>query len=123
MSNDGTIDITDLVEKVRAAWVQWAIDFLLGLALSTPGFSWVNLPFFKAFITTGLKIVLNPLSKSLVMLAFFENTAIRKAGQAKDFTDAVNALNQLPPTTGDEEYEKAERARIAAFDRFVRISN
>jgi hypothetical protein len=62
------------------------------------------------------------LSKSSVMLAFFGNTAIRKASQAKDFTDAAHRKDSLPPTATDAEYEAAEQEEMIAFRNLVMVT-
>ncbi len=119
----GTIDITDLVEKTRSSFVSWAVLYLYGMEIAIPGMEWVALPILQDIDKEILKVLLDMLSKSAVMMAFFTNTAIRKASQAKDFTDAVHAKNALPTTATPEEYENAEKAQMAAFRNFVLVSN
>lgn len=119
----GTIDITDLVEQVRQSFVTWAVDYLFGIETAIPGMEWIDLPVISTIDKEILTTIMNALSSSGVMLAFFLNTTIKKASQAKDFTDAANALNNLPPTATDDEYETAERAKILAFRNFVMLSN
>lgn len=70
-----------------------------------------------------IRLVLDSISKSEVMQAFFLNTALRKAAQAQDFIDSVNAKNNLPQNASDDDYEKAERAQMAAFVGFASITN
>ncbi len=123
MPPSGTIDITDLVEKTRSSFVSWAVLYLYGLETAIPGMEWVALPILKDIDQEILKTLLDMLSKSAVMLAFFTNTAIRKASQAKDFTDAVHAKDSLPPTATQEEYARAEQAQMVAFRNFVMVSN
>ncbi len=119
----GTIDITNLVEQMRQSFVSWAVLYLFGLEASIPGMEWVALPVLSTIDKEILQVILDALSKSGIMMAFFLNTAVKKASQAKDFTDAANALDGLPPTATDEEYENAERNKILAFRNFVMLSN
>ena len=119
----GTIDITDTVEKLRQAWVDWGVAYVFGLEVAIPGWEWVALPIIADIDKAIIRAVLDSLSKSAEMGIFFLNTAIRKASQAKDFTDAVKAKNDLPTTATDEEYKKAEAAQMLAFRNFVMVSN
>lgn len=123
IADDGTIDITDLVEAMRATFVDWADTYLWGLIVALPGVGWVAAPICKAVFGYILKWILTKLSKSAVMLAMFMNTAMRKASQAHTFAQAVDFLNNLPTTASDEDYEKAEQNKIAAFERFVPVSS
>lgn len=123
LENDGTVDITDLVENMRSVFVQWASTYLWGLLIAVPGLGWIAAPILKVLFGAALKWLLTKLSQSAVMLAFFLNTAIRKASQASDFADAVKHRKSLPTNASEEEYEKAERAQMLAFNRFVRVTN
>jgi hypothetical protein len=121
----GTIDITNTIEAMRSTWVSWSTTYVqscitlipygIGPMLST----WP----LRSIIKWGLTLALNTISKSAVMGAFFLNTAIRKASQAQDYVDAINAKNALPPTASDAEYQKAEQAEMATFRNFVMVSN
>ncbi len=48
--------------------------------------------------------------------AFFLNTVIRAADEAKDFEQKVDAKNNLPAEATDEDIRKAEQAQMDAFD-------
>lgn len=119
---DGTIDITDTVEKMRGTFVTWSIDYLYAAILSVPGLGWLGGFVFKLILNKILDWALTKLSESVVMGAFFENTIVRKNSQAHDYVQAIKFKNNLSPEVGDDEYEKAERAEIAAFDAFVSVT-
>lgn len=118
-----TIDITDTVESMRQTWVTWAVAFIFAEEAAIPGMEWVALPVISTIDKEILKIILDALSKSAVMLAFFTNTAIRKASQAADYVAALDAKKALPPTATDEEYKNAEKKELVAFRNFVAVSN
>lgn len=119
----GTIDITNVVENLRQVWVSWAVAYVFGLEAAIPGMAWIALPVISDVDKELLKIVFDFVSKSAEMQVFFMNTAIRKASQAKDFTDAVKAKNSLPPTASPQEFADAEKAQILAFRNFVMVTN
>ncbi len=119
----GTVDITNLVEQLRTSFVSWGTKFIITTAGVVPWLSWLNLPVIKEMFEFLLTKILDALSKGLEMQGFFLNTAIRKAGQAKDFVDAVNAKTALPTSATKEEYENAEKLQMAAFGNLVRITN
>lgn len=120
---NGTIDITDLVELMRTTFVSWAGIYAMGVVVTIPGFAWLALPIINSIFKSIVEWVAGILSKSVVMEAFFINTAIRKSSQASDFTSMVYRKNNLPSNVSDDEYEKAERDEIEAFNRFVNLSN
>lgn len=117
------IDITDLVEKARSTFVLWGVDFLFATVVAQPGFQWVAFPFFAYIFKQVLTYLLNTLSNSAVMEAFFFNTALRKASQAGDYVNSVNAKNSLPVDVSDADYEKAEAVEIIDFTNFVCLTN
>lgn len=121
MSTD--IDITDLVEKARSTFVTWGVNAIFAEIIIQPYCSWLALPVFSFITKQILTFVLNFLSNTVVMQAFFTNTAIRKASQAQDYVDAVNAKDSLPPDVSDADYEKAELAEISSFNAFVAVTN
>lgn len=122
--DSGTIDITNIVESLRQSFVTWAVAYVYGEELLVPGLGgFVALPIIADVDRAIIKYVIDALSKSGIMLAFFENTAIRKAGQADTYVKSVEAKNNLPTTASDEDYEKLERAEMLAFRNFVAVSN
>lgn len=123
MLNDGTIDITDTVEKMKETWVLAEKEALMAAILAIPGLGWIAFPIAKVLLGAAVHWTLTFLSNSGLMIAFFTNTVLRKASQAKDFTDAYSNKMNLPPTATDEEYEKAERIQIDKFNNFVRLTN
>jgi hypothetical protein len=117
----GTIDITNLVETVKTTFINWASKLIVTTASGYfPPLAWpVISTLFNYFVTKIVTVIAN----AAEMQAFFMNTAIRKASQAQDYINAVNAKASLPPTASDEEYEKAEQAEMAAFRNFVMVTN
>lgn len=121
--NTGTIDITNVVEKLRQSFVNWGVAYVYGLEVAMPGLEWVALPVISELDKTAIQAILDLISKSVIMEAFFINTTIRKASQAQDYVSAVDAKNSLPPTATKDEYEAAEKAEMSAFRNFVLITN
>jgi hypothetical protein len=118
------IDVTDLVEKTRSAFVDWAVAFIYGEELAIPGLGpIIALPVIGDLDRLVIKLIVDALSKHLVMQAFFFNTALRKAAQAQDFVDAANALESAPKDMSNDEYKKLEFARAGAFRNFVTLTN
>lgn len=119
----GTIDITDLVSSLKDSFVSWAVAYIYGLIIAVPALSWLAIPGFSGVFKFMLKFVFNLLANSVVMEAFFLNTAIRKASQAQDYVAAIAAKDGLPPTASQKEYQDAEAKQMAAFRNFVMLSN
>lgn len=123
MIENGTIDITDVVEKMKETFVLAAKQFLVNSALAIPGIGAIAAWFIKVLASEAIEWGLRKLSNWSVMQAFFLNTAIRKGAQAADYVKTVAAKESLPPTATDEDYYAAEQAEILAFDRFVSLTN
>lgn len=117
-----TIDITELVENLRQTWVVWAVDTAYAAVVIQPGFQWLAFPVISTLFKKVLEAVANALSKTAEQQAFFLNTAVRKASQSVDFTEAVKKKNSLPEDVSDEDYRKAELAQMDAFRSFVRVT-
>jgi hypothetical protein len=118
-----SIDITNLVDSMREDFVVWATNFIYLAEISIPAFSWVATPIVSDIDKDIVKAILESLSKSVVMLAFFENTAIKKVSQAKDYISTKTALKALPVTASAEEYADAEKKNITAFASFVSLTS
>lgn len=116
-----SIDITDLVEKMRSTFVSIETEASFQALASVQGLQWLRLPLISSITKKLIELVISGLSKRAVMMAFFSNTAIRKASQAQDYVNAVNAKESLTDVS-DEVYEKAELAEISAFNDFVRVT-
>lgn len=122
--SDGTIDITNLVESLRQTWVTYMVGVTMGAEASIPGLQWaVTTPIISSLDKDALQLIFDFVSKQAEMMGFFGNTAIRKASQAKDYTDAVAFKNGLPSTATDQEYADAEAAELVAFKNFVEVTN
>lgn len=120
----GIIDVTNVVENMRSTFVTWAVSYLVTEASVIPYLGVVvNMPILRWIFKDGLTFFLNLLTKSEVMLAFFLNTAVRKASQAEDYTKAVAYKISLPPSATDADYAEAEQDEIAAFNSFVVLGN
>lgn len=116
-----SIDITDLVEKMRTTFVSIETEAAFVALSSVAGFQWLKLPVISSIAKKMIEVVISGLSKRSVMMAFFTNTAIRKSSQAQDYVDAVNAKENLGDVT-DEIYEQYEIREISAFNNFVRVT-
>lgn len=121
--DSGTIDITNVVEKLRSSWVSYMVLFIYGQEIAIPGMEWVALPVISDIDKEVLKIILDIVSKEAVMMGFFVNTAIRKASQAEDFVAAVNAKDALPDSASPEDFSTAEKNQMVAFRNFVMVTN
>ncbi len=119
---NGSVDITNLVEALRTSWVTWGTNLILGAVLTVPGLQWLGWPVILPIFRAIIKKLLDKLSREIEMMAFFFDTAIRKASQAKDFVAAVAAKENLPKDVTPEEYEYAERKQMVAFSRLARLT-
>lgn len=123
VSTPQSIDITDLVEKARSSFVTWGVAYIFGAEVAIPGLEWVADPIISTIDKELIRIVLNAISSSIVMEAFFLNTVVKKASQAQDYVDAVNAKLNLPPSATEAEVLKAEQNEVAAFRNFVVLTS
>lgn len=119
----GTIDITNVVDSLKSTFITWAVAYVYGLEIAVPGLEWVAMPIIADLDKAAIKAIITLLVNSVVMEAFFLNTAIRKASQAQDYVDAITTKKSLPPTASQEEYAKAEAAECLAFRNFVMLGN
>lgn len=115
-----SIDITDLVEKMRDTFVKAETEVIY--AMATANLPWLGLPIIGLVFKKVIEWMLTIATRGAVMQAFFANTAIRKSSQAQDYIDAIAAKASVSPTATDEEYKKYEQAEIAAFNEFVRVT-
>lgn len=111
-----------MVSALQKSFVDWAVAYIFGLEIAIPGLQWVALPVISSLDQAVIRAVLNLLSTSAVMQAFFINTAIKKASEAQDYISAVEFKNSLPPTATSKEIEDAERKEMALFRSFVTLS-
>lgn len=119
----GEVDITNVVSALESTFVTWAETFIFGEAIATPGLQWLALPIISTIFKWALSGILNLLAGEVVMGAFFLNTAIKNASQAKGYVDAVTAKESLPPTASDADYAIAEQKEIAAFKSLVTLTS
>src|SRR5882672_10033689 len=112
----GSVDITDLVDKTKSTFIDWAVLYIYGEELTIPGLGeFVALPIIKDIDQQIVRTIVTILADAVEMQGFFLNTAIRKATQASEFVAAVNLKNALPEDVSDEEYKKAEQNQMALF--------
>jgi hypothetical protein len=119
----GTIDITALVDKMKRSWVAWALALVSAQVAAIPGIGPVMLGIYNYVGKRFVEWALTKIADSGEMLAFFTNTAIRKASQAKDYTDAVHFKESLPESATKEQFANAEKNEIIAFRNFVVVTN
>lgn len=121
--NDGTVDITDLVERAREAFVTAGADFIYSAVVVLPGFTWLTWPIISPIFKTIIKKLLEVLSTWGLLQMFIMNTILKKPAQAKDWIDALNKKLALPKDVSEADYEKAEQMQIEAFNNFVVFTN
>jgi hypothetical protein len=117
----GTIDITNLVEIMKNTFVKLMSDYVVQVAVGA--FAPLGWPVLGPVFSFIVGKIVGAIANAAEMAAFFTNTAIRKASQAADYIDAVNAKNSLPSWTTDAQYEEAEKAEMQAFRNFVLLTN
>lgn len=122
-STDGTIDLTDLVEKIKDTWIRWATKLIIASVTASPYFVWLKLPIISTLFEMFISLIVTRIASSAEMVAFFFNTSLRKASQADTYVKAAEALAALPKDVTDDEYERFELAEMSAFSNFVRITN
>jgi len=115
----GTIDITDTANQLADTFATWATNITMTALAVTPYMGWTAWWGISTIIRAIVHGIMSYLSKTAEMLAFFLNTAIRKASQANDYMTAKTALNNLPPETSNADYEAAERLEMSAFHNLV----
>lgn len=121
---DKVVDITDLVEKMRDAFVDYASAAAYVAALAIPGLGPIlAMPFVNYIAKQTIRGVVFLVSQLPMMAAFFLNTAIRKTSQAKDFIVSVHELENLPEDVSDEVYLQAEEKKASNFYNFVVMGN
>lgn len=114
-----TIDITELVERLRNSFVVAQVDAVFASIASITGFGWVTLPVISTLVRAAIGFVIGRVADTLVMHGFFLNTAIRKADQAHEYLEASREKDRQAPTATDEEYERLERVEIDRFRDLV----
>lgn len=120
---DHTIDLTPVVDELQDTFVIAAEAHIIGLALAAPGLGPFGAWILRNLLRRFVRWCLRQLAEWTAMQAFFWNTAVRKSGQARDFVKTVRDLKALPDNTDEVTYEESERARIAAFNNFVRVTS
>lgn len=115
------IDVTNLIAALQSTFITWGVNYLFATELATPGMEFTGLPIVSSLDRAMLKYILTKLSNEAVMLAFFTNTAIKKATESQDYLDAVNYKNSLPENASDEEYLNAEISEVNAFVQFTSL--
>lgn len=121
-NSDDVIDITNLVSTMQATWIKWATKTIDTAVASNPSTSWLRWPVIGYLFNLIVELILTKLSNQAEMLAFFGDTAVRKASQAVDYINATAALKALPETISEADYAKAEQAEITSFRSFVTLT-
>lgn len=117
-----SIDLTNIVENMKGTFVIAAKDYLVSELLTLPGLGIAGRWFIEVLAGAAIAWLLTRLSNSVMMIAFFESTTIRKLHQSFDYMNAVEAKNNLGPTANQEDYENAERLEISTFAKFVSLA-
>lgn len=120
----GTIDITNLVNSLQADFDSYGSDFLFTELCAIPYAGvFFALPIVSTLAKVAIKWAVTKLAGSVVLAAFFLNTAVRKASQAQDYISAVTTTQSLPTTATQQEVANAEAAQMLAFRNFVMVTN
>ncbi len=112
-----TIDADSFVNKALAVWtagVSATIESWLFVV-----FPFLNVPIVRNAIKWAIEWFVRKYSNKAEKAAFFANTKIRAADQAKDFESKFDAVDALPEDVSNEDWEKAEREKLAAFDQLM----
>lgn len=115
-----TIDLTELAKFIEndagalagEAAYQWLASTWFG--------AWLRLPIISTLAKAAIAKLFEVGFKAGVMQAFFLNTAIRKAGQAKDYVTATRAMKT--PAADIEDAKKKEAFRMKAFTELVMVT-
>ncbi len=118
--DNGTIDITDLVNAMGDSFDRYALNIAFTNLAASPYFFWVSLPVFSSLTKALLDIAIGKLSKSGIMQTFFLNTAIKKPSQAKDY---VQIVQKRKAAKSKDELERLEKDEMQYFSNLVRITN
>ncbi len=115
----GTVDITEIVDSSKTTFIVWAVDYVFANMVTVPGLQWLALPGVRSLAKYTIESLVSLLADSVVMQAFFLNTAIRKASQAREYVEAV----KIKKSANEVDYAQAEQNEIRAFTDFVRLNN
>ena len=115
-----TIEIDSFVQKALATWIAWASGLVQGwLFTAVP---WLNVPIVRSLVKKIIEWVVRRYSEKAEKAAFFMNTKVRAADQAKDFEALVDKVEALPDDVSDEEWANAEREKLAAFEQLMSLT-
>lgn len=120
---NGVIDITDLVNSMGVTFEKYAVDFIYLNLIGNAIFAWLAAPGLSYITKEIIKMGVKGFSKSGILIVFFENTALRKAGQAQDYVNAVKKRKFLEGVGTREEFRKAELDEITQFYSLVRVTS
>lgn len=118
-----SVDITDLVSKIKLTWIQFAMKGVMTIVRATPWLSWLGWPVISQIFEFFLERLITLIADGIEMEAFFFNTALRKANQAKDFIAAIQAKDALPQTASYKEFYEAEQRQMVAFRSLVVLTD
>lgn len=108
-----TVNIDPFVKKAQATFVVWASNIALTLIFTHAPF--LNWPPLNWIIKQIVNWFINKESKTAEKIAFFANSKVRALDQAKDFESKSDKVEGLPDDVSDEDWEKAELEKMAAF--------
>lgn len=117
---NNTIEIDSFVQKALATWIAWASGLVEGwLFTAVPA---LNIPIVRSIIKKIIEWLVRRYSEKTEKAAFFFNTKVRATDQAKDFEALVDKVEALPDDVSDEEWERAEREKLAAFEQLMSLT-
>jgi hypothetical protein len=112
-----TVDIEDFANQVKKDVVVFFTNLIwTNITAAAP---WVNVPVLREILKAIIESIVTFLATTGGLVAFIINTKVFTTDQAKDYTEAVGNLMQLPEDVSDEEWDKAERAANHAFANLV----
>ncbi len=114
-----TIDVDSFVEKALATWIAWA-SFTIETWIFTAA-PWLDVWGVRDAVKWVIKWAVKRYSVKTEKRAFFFNTRVRAADQAKDFELKAIAVDNLPEDVNDADWEKAEREKLVAFELFMSL--
>lgn len=112
-----TVDIEDLAGKVKSSFVGFWTNFIYGAAVAQmPALAG---PIVSTIVKGAIGWAVELMATKGGQVAFMINTGVFTRDQAKDFLEALRAIDKLPDNVSDEEWEKKENEANHAFGNLV----